>query len=252
MGEGSAFDMKCLTWNLEWASPSSNRLELILQIIEELNPDIICFTEAILSGIPDGYVISSEPDYGYTTPGKRRKVVLWSKNPWTEIETIGDPELPTGRFAAGVTSGIRFIGVCIPWKDAHVRTGRKDRLPWEDHLTFCDGLDRVLNCYASLPEPICILGDYNQRIPRGNQPQKVYEALVGVFASFGSIVSEGFVDPEGKGLIDHMTVSPNLSARVERILPRFTADGIRLSDHVGVLTEIDEDCRFNGYPGVSG
>jgi hypothetical protein len=33
---------------------------------------------------------------------------------------------------------IRFVGVCIPWRDAHVRTGRRDRAPCEDHLRFLE------------------------------------------------------------------------------------------------------------------
>ena len=37
----------------------------------------------------DGYIISSHEDYGYKTKKGRRKVILWSKNKWTEVDQIG-------------------------------------------------------------------------------------------------------------------------------------------------------------------
>jgi hypothetical protein len=43
---------------------------------------------------------------------------------------------------------IRFVGVCIPWRDAHVRTGRRDRAPWEDHLRFLEQA-RIMQLEAS-------------------------------------------------------------------------------------------------------
>ena len=58
-----------------------------------------------------------------------------------------DPELPGGRFVSGVTMGIRFIGVCIPWQSAHVSTGRKDRKSWEDHLIYCRHLTGIIEKY---------------------------------------------------------------------------------------------------------
>ena len=83
-----------------------------------------------------GYVISSQENYGYKISQGRRKVILWSKEKWDDIDNIGSSDMPSGRYIAGTTMGIRFIGVCIPWKMAHVSTGRKDRKQREDHLSF--------------------------------------------------------------------------------------------------------------------
>lgn len=59
--------MKCLTWNLEWASPTSKRLELIRKRIAEADPDVVCYTEVIRSTLPDeGFMIEANPDYGYS------------------------------------------------------------------------------------------------------------------------------------------------------------------------------------------
>jgi len=230
--------MKCLTWNLEWASPASKRLGVIQQRIAGADPDVVCYTEVLRSVLPGGYTIEADADYGYSNTGEKRKVVLWSKHPWTDVDRFGDPKLPSGRYASGVTGGVRFVGVCIPWRDAHVKTGRKDREPWEDHLSYCHGLGDLLERYARCAEPICVFGDFNQRIPRTTQPEHVFEALLSAIPKGFRIHTEGLKDAEGNRLIDHLAVSPALEAHVEEILPRFAPDGTRLSDHVGLLTKL--------------
>jgi len=52
-------------------------------------------------------------------------VVLTSNEPWNDVVTEGPDGMPPGRFVTGVTHGVRVVGVCIPWADAHVSTGRK-------------------------------------------------------------------------------------------------------------------------------
>ena len=229
--------MKCLTWNLEWPSPSSRRLGIIRQTIAELDPDVVCYTE-ITRDIPDGYTIEADADYGYPNTGERRKVILWSKTPWTECDAVGDPDMPSGRYVSGVTGGIRFVGVCIPWRDAHVRTGRKDRKAWEDHLSYCQGLRSILEKCARSGTPTCVLGDFNQRIPKGSQPERLFAELMTAIPGDFRIATKGMKDAEGKGLIDHFAGSPELSLEVEEIIPRFSADGTRLSDHVGVVVGV--------------
>ncbi len=204
-----------------------------------LDPDVICFTEVVRNLIPEGYRIEADPDYGYSHHGERRKVILWSKNPWTEVDAIGDDEMPTGRFAKGMTGGICFVGVCIPWRDANVNGGRRDRIPWQDHLAYCRGLGRLLDRYSADETPTCVLGDYNQRIPRVSQPIKVAKALVDAIPADFRIVTEGMKDSDGKDIIDHITVSQGLSVSMTRIVPRYASDGTRLSDHVGVYTTLE-------------
>lgn len=232
--------MKCLTWNLEWASPSSKRGKRIAGQIGRIAPDVACYTEILGSCIPQGHTIEADPDYGYPDTGEKRKVVLWSGVPWTDVDAVGDPAMPSGRFISGITQGIRFVGVCIPWKDAHVRTGRRDREPWQDHLTYCEGLKRVLQRYTAGKEPVCILGDYNQRIPRMNQPEPVYEALMNAIPGGFTILTETMKDPDGKRLIDHVALSKSLHGEVAEIISRIAEDGTRLSDHSGVGATISE------------
>ena len=149
------FKISC--WNSDWATPTSKRGKFFS---DKFDSDIICLTEGYETLLPqDGYIISSNEDYGYKIQKGRRKVILWSKNKWTEVNQIGSKEIPTGRFISGVTGGIRIIGICIPWRFAHVSTGRKDRKPWEDHLSFIQNL-------SFSNEKTIILGDFNQNIPK--------------------------------------------------------------------------------------
>jgi len=48
------------------------------------------------------------------------------------------------------------------------------------------------------------------------------------------ITTEGLIDGEGKPLIDHIAVSPGLKPELVEIIPRFSPEGTRLSDHVGI------------------
>ena len=190
--------MRVLTWNLEWAAVGTDRLAMIRQFMASQNPDVACLTEVKLNTIPKGYVILSEPDYGYVNTKGKHKVVLWSQSPWLEIDTLGSQELPSGRFVTGVTNGIRFVGVCIPWSNAHVQTGRKDRSAWQDHLAFLEGLRNLLSKYQQDPKPICVLEDFNQRMPRDRQPEIVYEALTRTFQNGFSVATQNTRDPAGK------------------------------------------------------
>jgi len=189
--------------------------------------------------VPEGYRIESDPDYGYKNGADKRKVILWSKSPFTEIDIVGDADMPTGRFVTGVAGGIRFIGVCIPWYDAHVHHGKKDKRQWEDHWTFCAGLVRILSRASSQSLPVCILGDFNQRIPRASQPMHVYDALMQAIPPTLKIITDGIMDEDGEQLIDHIAVSQGLTASTPQIVSRYSSDGTELSDHVGVFTHIE-------------
>jgi exonuclease III len=248
--------MKCLNWNLEWKTPATQAGRIIQDQVSRLSPDVACFTEVKQAMVPEGCTIESDPDYGYPNDGERRKVALWSKQAWSDVDVIGDEEMPSGRFVSGVTKGVRFVGVCIPWRDAHVKTGRRDRSPWEDHLSYCRGLERALARYLLDRTPICVLGDFNQRIPRVGQPIAVAKALADAIPAEFTVATEGLKDSEGADLIDHFVVSPDLSISITQIVPRISPDGTRLSDHVGIAATLEkrksEQCGgLNALPRLS-
>ena len=228
--------LRLILWNIEWATPRSRRGRVIQGIVSELQPDLICVTEGVATMLPEaGHTIEADGDYGYEGTGDRRKVLLWSRWPWEDVDTVGESAMPGGRFVAGTTAGLRVVGVCVPWRDAHVRTGRGDRACWEDHLAYLAGLRRVLE---AIDGPAVLAGDFNQRVPRRGQPARVYEALREALGSSWRVVSESVVDEDGGQLIDHVVVGGGVLGEVTGVLPRRAPDGVRLSDHPGVLAEV--------------
>jgi Endonuclease/Exonuclease/phosphatase family len=231
--------MNVINWNLEWASNSSARGKEISRLIASSTPSVMCLTETTLGMLPkDGHVLLPEGNSGYPGPANRRKVALWSSAPWTETDLIGHPDLPGGRFVSGVTHGIRFVGVCIPWHASHVSNGRKDRKLWEDHLSYLHLLRPILERYLELEIPLCVLGDFNQTIPQGWQPDPVFQALWETFAPPLSLPTAELTDPDGKLLIDHFATSPDLRFSLKQWLPKESEAGIKLSDHTGILADI--------------
>ena len=67
----------------------------------------------------------------------------------------------------------------------------------------------------------------------------VYRALRDALAGWVSVATEELKDAEGKFLIDHVAVSPQLKAHVTQIPPRMSDEGTRLSDHVRIVTHIE-------------
>ncbi|MCP5538353.1 MAG: endonuclease/exonuclease/phosphatase family protein [Akkermansiaceae bacterium] len=229
----ASLPIKVATWNLEWAEVKQKRSPHIENLVDSSTPDVCCFTEVTTGFIPhDGHVITSGPDYGYPNPkGLRRKVILSSSQPWKGVSTHDTSSMPPGRFIAGVSHGIRFIRVCIPWHDAHVSTGRKDAKRWDEHRRYLRALEQILNDYSTRSEPICLLGDYNQRSPKGWQPQDVFELLHQTLRSLEFHTAD-IQDSEGNYFIDHITTSSSLKYNIEGHYPK-KLNRIKLSDHSG-------------------
>lgn len=205
-------------------------------------PEIICCPEAYPPLFEEGWHrCSSRPDYGYPVIEGRRKVVLWSREPWVTIDDLGHADLPPGRFVSGQTASsigqVRVIGICVPWAAAHVSTGARNRRRWEDHVAYLRTLRSVLRALAD-DTPTIIIGDLNQRIPRRRSPKAVFAELQTALDGFrvwtrGDI--PGLPDPP----VCHIAGSHHFRCTVVSGLPRHLADGRALSDHDGVQVELD-------------
>jgi endonuclease/exonuclease/phosphatase family metal-dependent hydrolase len=134
--------------------------------------------------------------------------------------------------------GIRFVGVCIPWHDAHVSTGRKDKSQWQDHLDYLRELHLVILRYLQAPEPLCLLGDFNQRIPQIGQPDEVYAGLQLILGLGLRAMTTGLLDDDRKMLIDHIAIGPGLAGKFRDFIPK-KENGLTLSDHTGVVVELE-------------
>ena len=127
-------------------------------------------------------------------------------------------------------------GLCIPWAEAHVRTGHKNRQRWQDHLAYLSALP------AALDEQACELqilaGDFNQRIPRKRVPVHVYQAMQDVLQDRFSVVTTGDISPIGKQTIDHIAVAEKLEASRVQSISNVGPEGQTLSDHFGVTANL--------------
>ena len=205
--------------------------------IEQHKPEIICLTETHVGLLSQGgHIISSRPDYGYSIREERRKVLLWSREPWEQVDDLGSDMMPPGRFVSGVTETtmgeVTVIGVCIPWADSRVRGTEVKRKKWEDHRQYLDGLSEVL--VRTPPERLIVVGDFNQRMQQGKTaPADVRMALQSTIASRMNIVTSG-LGYRGRRSIDHVALSSDLSAEYLGVISNL--DGERkLSDHFGVV-----------------
>ena len=156
---------------------------------------------------------------------------------------VGSRHMPPGRFIAATTDTsfgpIRFVGVCVPWRDAHVRTGMRNRLSWEDHRNY---LTALLEVVRRLPENAIIVGDFNQRVPKRGQPLDVAELLTFALGERFKIVTSGRIADVDDLSIDHLACGPDLVVKKLRGLPK-TQNEIVLSDHFGLAIELTRKCE---------
>ncbi len=146
------------------------------------------------------------------------------------MDREGSQEIPGGRFVSGVADtaagSLQVFGVCIPWRGAHVRSGRKDRKGWEDHVAYLRGLRRIL-AQRDMGIPAVVVGDYNQRVPRHGTPIRVHDELLETFDEPWTICAAGELQGAELLAIDHVAHSDGLSCTGVGILPDVTEEGLR-------------------------
>lgn len=226
------------TWNAEWAEPGTERGDLVRRRLLATESDLIVLTEGCAGLLPDGgHTVDAGADWGYRVRDpERRKVLMWSREPWRSVTAAGSGSA-AGRIVSARTDTrageVTVIGVCIPWRDAHVRTGRRDRRPWQEHLEYLDVLGAALNTHSL--GSLVIAGDLNQRIPRTRQPVEAASRLMAVIESL-TLHTGGETD-DGR-LIDHVITTGDLRCR-ERFTWPGEQDGRRTSDHAGVCVRLE-------------
>lgn len=205
------------TWNVDWAPP--RKRDAIRERIARFCPSgVFILTEGDRAVLPEGgHAIDGGPDWGYRVEDpSRRKVILWSDEEMSDVDIVGSPDLPPGRFAAGTLTTpegpVRIIAVCIPWRDAHVRTGRRKAKPWGEHIAYLEALRPLLD-EARQAMPVCVAGDFNQRIPSTWTPRVARDAMAATFEGF-TILTAGEEPLSGlaEQTVDHIAVSEGLTS----------------------------------------
>ena len=234
--------LNIVNWNVEWATPRSWRTPEIMDRISQHDPEVVCLTEGdnrLFS--QEGYAICSQPDYGYPIREGRRKVMLWSRNAWEQVDDVGIDSMPPGRFVSGVTQTslgqVTVIGVCIPWFGSRTRDKRKER--WEDHGKYIVGLTKILGRMGG--QRLIVMGDFNQIIGQtigtgSPAPRQLQLALQEAFPPNLAIVTSGLAF-QGRGSIDHIALSSELELESLSAISN-TLEGKKLSDHFGVFAHV--------------
>ena len=234
--------LSIVNWNVRWATPKARRTAEILSRVDRHDPEIVCLTEThdeLLS--QGGHAICSQADYGYGIQKNRRKVLLWSKEPWHRVDDLGVDSLPSGRFVSGVTQTsvgeVAVIGICIPWfgSRSEARRGEERRRRWEDHEEYLAGLSEVLERVAA--RQLIVMGDFNQAIGQGSRaPRALQQALREAFDPNLRIVTADLVF-QGRKCIDHIALSADWAVDSEDAISN-VHEGRKLSDHFGVTAEL--------------
>lgn len=234
--------LSIVNWNVQWATPRSRRTPEILRRIDLHSPEIVCLTETHTSLLTqDGYTICSGADAGYGIREERRKVLLWSREPWEQVDDLGSDSLPPGRYICGVTQTslgqVTVIGICIPWSGSRTeaRRGAERKRRWEDHEQYISSLSEVIE--QAPAERLIVMGDFNQRIgQRSTAPIKLRSALQSAFPSRMTIATAalGF---QGRRTIDHIALSENLAIRSLSVVSNIHGES-KLSDHFGIAATL--------------
>jgi hypothetical protein len=232
--------VRVATFNCEWRRTNSADGAIIRERVLNDSTDVVCLTEThrdFLEG--QGFTATSAPLQAGPNVESRRKVLLWSRRPWTAVDAVGPPGLPEGRYVAGTTSTpagqVRVVGLVIPYGFAGVRLGQPKRRPWELHLEYLEALGRSL---AGGVERTIVLGDFNQRVPRKYQPKRIFESLQSAVLDRLHIATAGVLASVQRQAIDHVCHSSDLVCRGADSLSNERPGGGRISDHFGVRVEL--------------
>ena len=234
--------LSIVNWNVRWATPKSRRTAEILGRIDQHFPDVVCLTETH-DELPSrhGHTICSQPDYGYTVRPNRRKVLLWSRESWTQVDDVGIDSMPSGRFVSGVTQTsvgeVAVIGICIPWfgSRTEARRGNERRRRWQDHEEFLAGLTEVLERVDA--KRLIVMGDFNQAIGQGSRaPRALQLALQRAFPPNMRIATSDLAF-QGRKSIDHIALSEDWAVDSVDAISNIHK-GRKLSDHFGVAADV--------------
>jgi len=219
--------IRVATWNLKWAKPDTDRGRAFEKRLREIDADIVCLTEAYENSFQsfNGQSASSNPDTGYPIHEGRRKVVIWSRWGLADVDELGSDRLPSGRFVSAKVQhqiSLNLVGVCIPWKDAHVKGGRQNRERWEDHSIYLSALSDVPQ-FENKDLPTLVFGDFNQRMSGKFARKDVHEQLKRTFEQF-VIPTGDLQDTDGKSAIDHIAIRGDMEVVDTGVISRFDSN----------------------------
>jgi hypothetical protein len=183
------------------------------------------------------------PDHPNENTGGR-KVVMWSRYGWVDVDRVGAESLPPGRFIAATVpldDPLHIIGVCIPYRDYRNRESKKyqRQSSWQGNRAYLTALRDEILTRERFQRRTIIIGDFNLHIPprRYPGPRHAINALREATFAGRTIVTET-VTVDDKPLVDHIVLTPDLTATHIEAISRFDDDGTELSDHPTLVMRV--------------
>lgn len=225
--------LRILNWNIEGPKLTDHRQLELLQVIQTQAPDLICLTESPVDFLGRCWYPASA-DLHFSSK-VLRKVVLFSKTPWSYESTHSDRVMPGGRLVHAITrcgqEELSVFGMCIPWSGSRYPAQKK----WADHAEYIETLQPVVAELQS--RHTLLVGDFNQRVPSTYVPKKCQAQLRQLLAD-EFILATG-MPPLEVGVIDHVAHSSSLrSVHVEILSPK-DSTGRSITDHTGVVVDLE-------------
>ena len=245
--------IRVLNWNTQIATPRGVnwRFETVKTVVALRDADIICLTEAYPETMPSGGNIVTSGLSGWERHERlgARKVVLWSKHPWYDVDDLGSARLPEGRFvsAKARVRGVELciVGMCIPYHGyrTHESWAEKRMTYWQGACEYLDALQEEILPQERYRERTLLIGDYNLQIPPSTYPYPsavVNKKREQTFAEWSIPTAIDWRAMRlDKPIVDHIALSSDIRVRSVRVINRFSTDILSLSDHNGVCIEIE-------------
>ncbi len=238
-------------WNVQADQRTAERTRRIRARLEALDGDLVCLNEAFPGDVPTnpppGHLLTSGLSDWRAEQRGARKVVLYHRAGWQDVDEVGSPLLPEGRFVAGTFDlggrPVRVLGIAPPYHAyrAEARWGERRRRLWQGNEDYWRALGADVLPHVCLPS--ILLGDFNVQLPPVSYPRpgsSAHQLCQSALDRYS--VATANIPPEGealdKPLVCHVAYSPELELVDCTVFSRFDGDGLELSDHPCVLVRL--------------
>lgn len=231
-------------WNVQADRRTRERTRRIRARLASLDADLLCLNEAFPFDVPGEHesarvITSGLSDWRPEAKGAR-KIVLWSRAGWDEIDSEGSPLLPEGRFVSGQLRledrGVRVLGIAPPYHAYRTseRWGARRRRVWQGSEEYWQAL--AVDVLPHVCAPALIAGDFNVQFPPIRYPPAHSDVFrLSETALSGWAVATAGIPVDGrnldKPLVCHVAHTPDVEVLDCSVLSRFDDDGLELSDH---------------------
>jgi hypothetical protein len=240
-----AAPFRIATWNLERSGVHHPaRIRPQLDAIRQLNADLWVLTETHTSVALKGYSsVASRPDPTYHSADESC-AAIWSRWPLRQIETA-DPILTVCGELAPPHGAAKLLvyGTIITYGGDGVKEGAK---PWARHREAVRSQTvEWKKLRDQYPDHLfCVAGDFNENLD-GTRWYGVRDAKEGIRKGLAAadLRCATDVDLRARGMtratVDHICLSSNFGGSIKMDAWEGTVSGVKLSDHNGVLVDVE-------------